>query len=263
MSCGHALDKRRVRQSFAAAATGYDAVAGLQRTVAGELLQKFPPQPVAGRVLDLGCGTGFLTRLLARAAAGEAALALDIALPMLAESRRLNAGLPVQYLCADAETLPFAARSFRQVYSSLALQWCQNLPAVLADCHRLLLPGGQLVFATFGPATLTELKAAWAAADDYPHVSEFLGVAHIRESLRAAGFAEILSAEVLYSLNYPSVLTLMQELKQLGAHNARSGRNRGLTTRRQLQRMIDTYAAATSGNGITATYEILYFRGLA
>ena len=59
------LDKAKIKQSFAAAAGNYDAVAALQRQVGLDLLKKFPLQVEAGLVMDLGAGTGFLTRALA------------------------------------------------------------------------------------------------------------------------------------------------------------------------------------------------------
>jgi malonyl-CoA O-methyltransferase len=254
------LDKTKIRHSFAAAAESYDAAALLQRQVGLALLQKFPLQSAPGWVLDVGCGTGFLTRRLAFNSFSQPCLALDIALPMLQASRRNNGAVPVEYVCADAEKLPFADQSLQQVYSNLALQWCQNLPALFADVRRLLKPDGQLVFSTFGPATLHELKAAWSGVDDFAHVNDFYSVEEIRGFLQAAGLGRIEMDAAMYRLSYPAVLALMRELKDLGAHNVSLARNRRLTTRSQLQQMIRQYEKNMINGEISASYEIIFVR---
>lgn len=254
------LDKAKIRRSFAAAAESYDSAAILQRQVGLALLDKFPLQPAPGWVLDVGCGTGFLTRCLACGSLDQSCLALDIALPMLQASRRNNRDLPVDYVCADAENLPFADNSLQQVYSNLALQWCQDLSAVFADVRRILKPEGQLVFSTFGPETLKELKAAWAGVDDFAHVNDFYSVGEICEFLALAGLGRVDVETVMYRLSYPSVLALMQELKHLGAHNVSDARNRRLTTRSQLQHMIRQYESSMVNGEIVASYEIIFVR---
>ncbi len=254
------LDKAKVRRSFGAAALSYDGLAELQRRVALELLNRFPPLEEDGVLLDVGCGTGFLSKRLAGRAASHLLVALDLALPMLQASRRNYPGMAAHYLCADAERLPFAAQSVSQIYSNLALQWMQDLPATLDEFRRALGPKGRLVFATFGPATLHELKSAWAAVDSYTHVNSFHDIAAIRRFLRAAEFRNICAESVIYQTGYPSVQDLMRELKGIGAHNVNHGRNRKLTTRTQLQRMIASYQKQVQGAEIIASYEIIFVK---
>ena len=259
MNSVYSLDKSKIKRSFAAAAAGYDDSAALQRLVGAALLEKFPLEPASGVILDVGCGTGYLTRRMAVNFDCQQLVALDVALPML-YSGRGKAAIPVQYLCADAEKMPFSGQSIRQIYSNLALQWCQNLPAVFADCKRMLKADGQLVFATFGTATLRELKAAWAAVDEFPHVNEFYGCEQIDQFLLGAGFRSICSEAVIYQSPYPSVMALMHELKGLGAHNVNLARNRKTTTRQQLQRMINRYENNMAGAELLASYEIIFVR---
>lgn len=260
MSTPAALDKSKIRRSFASAADSYDSAAMLQRQAGLALLQKFPLQASAGTVMDMGCGTGFLTRQLVFDTVKQPLLALDIALPMLQTARRNGRGLPVDYLCADAEKLPFADNSLQQIYSNLALQWCLDLPVVFNDVRRILLPGGCLAFSTFGPATLRELKAAWATVDDFVHVNDFYSLEQIRGFLQAAGLTSVDCESVMYRLQYPSVLALMHELKNLGAHNVSQARNRRPTTHRQLQQMLLHYESGMADDEIIASYEIIFVR---
>lgn len=254
------LDKSKIKRSFAAAADSYDDLAALQRQVGLALLEKYPLESSAGVILDVGCGTGFLSRQLPVDFSCQQLLGLDIALPMLRAGRQKNADLQGQYVCADAEKLPFSAHSVRQIYSNLALQWCQDLPAVFADCRRMLNAGGQFAFATFGPETLRELKAAWAEVDGFAHVNEFYGAEQINRFLRDAGFQAVFGDSALYRSRYPSVMALMRELKGIGAHNVNLARNRQPTTRRQLQKMIGCYESQMAGPEVFATYEIIFVR---
>lgn len=254
------LDKHKIKHSFAKAVDSYDAAAGLQRQVGDMLLEKFPPISSSGLILDLGCGTGYFTRRIAAEIPETQIVALDIALPMLTASRQKNGYAAIDYLCADAEKLPLLPYSCRQIYSNLALQWCQNLPAVFADFRRILKADGQLVFTTFGPATLQELKSAWAGVDVYPHVNEFYATQTIRGFLRQAGFNAITVESQTYQLAYPSVMALMRELKNLGAHNVNLDRARNITTRLHLQQMIANYEAAMQGSTVLASYEIIFVR---
>jgi malonyl-CoA O-methyltransferase len=253
----HVLEKSKVRQAFAAAAQNYDSLAELQRRVGTALLQRFPVEPGKGVLLDVGCGTGFLTHQLVSVFLGRV-LALDIAWPMLQTSRQKYPDMHVQYVCADAENLPFASHSVEQLFSNLALQWAEDLSATLLDFMRILMPGGQLVFATFGPQTLHELKSAWSVVDDYVHVNSFHTAGQIAAFLEQAGFVDVSIDSVLYLSEYSSVEALMRELKGIGAHNVNRQRNHKPTTRSQLRSMINSYQQQMAGESIVATYEILF-----
>ena len=254
------LDKAKVMRSFAAAAQTYDGLAGLQRQVGLELLARFPQRQPGGVWLDLGCGTGFISHQLAADFSGRQMIALDIALPMLQTSRRKYPDMPVRYLCGDAEKLPIAGNSIDQIYSNLALQWVQDLPASCVDFKRVLKNPGQLVFATFGPKTLRELKAAWAKVDDFMHVNSFHSADQIQGFLHTAGFKRVILESKLYQSAYPDVESLMRELKGIGAHNVNRQRNPKPTTKTQLKSMIKHYPAQMVGQGILASYEIIFVK---
>jgi malonyl-CoA O-methyltransferase len=184
-------------------------------------------------------------------------------MPMLVASRRKYPGMPADYVCGDAEKLPFANNSIDRIYSNLALQWAQDLSAALLDLNRVLKRRGSLVFATFGPQTLVELKTAWAAVDNHTHVNNFHAVGQIEMFLQNAGFNEIDVAGVLYRSEYPDVESLMRELKGIGAHNVNRGRNPRPTTKTQLQEMIKHYPRQNHATGIEASYEIIFARATA
>ncbi len=257
-------DKVKIRQSFAAASATYDGAAELQRTVGKALLASVFAETFTGRVLDLGCGTGFVTAELLSVNSNQSMIAVDIAMGMLNATRsKLINHNNVSYVCADAEYLPIAASTMDAVVSNLALQWCRNLEAVFADLKRVIKPGGQLVFSTFGPQTLQELKTAWATVDDFSHVNEFYTVAELEVFLRQAGFRQLQIESRTYVSSYDSVLDLMHELKAIGAQNVIGERSKTITTKLQLQKMITAYETHRVNSRIPATYECVFVQAKA
>jgi malonyl-CoA O-methyltransferase len=254
------LDRARVRASFARASAGYEAAARLQVRVADELLARLGEFRFAPRVvLDLGAGTGRVTRELRRRYPRSQVVALDIAEAMLREARRhLRPWRRFARVCADALRLPLKDGSVDLVFSSLMLQWCQPLDAALAEVRRVLQPGGFFAFSTFGLATLQELRSAWAAADGYNHVNHFPEVQEVGDALLRAGLTEpVLDVDRL-ELAYPDVLTLMRDLKAIGAHNVTAGRPRSLAGRGRLERVAAAYERERRASGLPATWEVIY-----
>lgn len=252
------VDKTAIKRAFAAANSGYDQAASLQRTVGLSLLDRLDLQQLNGTVLDLGCGTGFLTAALLQHSTPATMLALDIALPMLLTTKaKLATQQPLAYLCADAEHLPLASQSIDSVVSNLALQWCPQLPSVFADLKRILKTNGLLAFSTFGPQTLNELKTAWASVDNYHHVNDFYSAEQLQTFLHATGYRQIDITRQVIVTPYATVLDLMHELKQLGAHHVISQRKPHLTTKSALYAMTAAYPKTANGQ-VLATFEIIY-----
>ncbi len=253
------LAKNKIKQSFATAAIAYDSVALLQRNVGGSLLQRIGTVGQVDTVVDLGCGTGFLTYGLLEQASQKPrhVIALDIAVPMLQTARsKLHNHHSVSYLCADAEHLPVQPQSVDLAVSNLSFQWC-NLEKAFRDTKRILKPGGRFVFTTFGASTLHELKSAWKEVDDYKHVNTFYNDAQLTDLLQAAGFQQIELDTKPYISIYESVWDLMSELKQLGAHTVMEGCNKRLTTKAKMQRMICAYQKQDDNGLVPATFEVI------
>lgn len=258
------LDKNAIRQSFDRAALSYDHHAVLQREVESRLLERLEfKRHEPGVILDLGCGTGSASRALAGQFQQAKVIALDWAPAMLAkagasEGTGSNAMAGVSRLCADMHQLPLAARSVDLVFSSLALQWSYDVPAVFREFRRVMKANAMLIFTCFGPDTLYELKQAWRAVDDLPHVNDHPDMHDIGDELLAAGFREPVMDVERLTLEYPDVMSLMRELKGLGEHNVASHRSRGLTGKRRLNVMLQAYEQFRRDGRYPASYEVIY-----
>lgn len=260
-------DRRAVRRSFERAAGTYDAAAVLQREVCDRVMERLDYIKLAPkRILDLGCGTGYGTgKLLARYADAKV-IALDLAVTMAARARQANVpkgwtswfSTPrLRAVCADGEALPLAAGSADLVFSSLTMQWCDP-ERLFAEARRVLTPGGLLMFSTFGPDTLKELRQVFAKVDDHPHVNAFADMHDLGDQLVHAGFGDPVMDMEIITVTYADLKSLLLELKAIGAHNVLPGRERGLMGRQRWQRLVDEYDKLRSGNRLPSTYEVVY-----
>ncbi|HET7370430.1 MAG TPA: malonyl-ACP O-methyltransferase BioC [Gammaproteobacteria bacterium] len=248
------LDRRAVRRSFDRAAASYDDVAVLQREVQSRLLERldlinFTP----AAILDAGAGTGNGVRALTGRYPESAVMALDVA-------ERMLAAIPGDQprVCGDIEALPFPDQRFDLVWSNLAVQWLSDPDRGFNELRRVLNEYGLLLFSTFGPETLTELRAAWAEVDDFNHVNQFIDMHDLGDALVRAGFAEpVMDVEHL-TLTYEDIGGLLRDLKGLGAHNVTAGRPRGLTGRATLNELKQAYERWRSDGRLPATWEVVY-----
>jgi malonyl-CoA O-methyltransferase len=255
-----ALETAQVRRAFERASAGYDCAAVLQKTVREELLERLDLTRIApGRVLDAGAGTGHGSAALARRFPRARIVALDVAEGMLRRARRNRPWrAKIATVCGDLTRLPVATASMDLAFCSLALQWCDPPARALGELRRVLAPHGLLTFATFGPDTLKELRAAWAAVDDRPHVNRFMDMHDLGDALVQAGFADPVLDVDYAILTYENVFALMRDLKAIGAHNVAHGRARGLTGRRSLAAFSAAYERWRANGRLPATYEIVY-----
>lgn len=256
---GH-IDKAKARRAFDRAAPGYDAVAVLQREIGSRLLERLDYIRLTPKtILDLGCGTGQAIAPLMRRYPRAKVVALDFAPGMLHLARHRGTWLRRPWcICADLEALPLADGSVDLIVSNAALQWCNDLDRTFQDLRRILSPGGLLMFTSFGPDTLMELRAAWAAVDAEVHVSPFADMHEVGDGLVRARFADpVMDAERL-TLTYARLGDLMRDLKLLGASNAAVSRPRGLTGPRRLAAVEAAYEAYRREGRLPATYEVVY-----
>jgi malonyl-CoA O-methyltransferase len=222
----------------------------------------------ARRVLDAGSGlAGDVPSLHARYPRAQI-VALDAAVEMAHEARRRRSpserlrslfGRPaVDFACADMSCLPFPENAFSLVWSNLALGWAPDPLAVFGEFHRVLEPGGLLMFSAYGPDTLKELRRAFEQCDRYPHVHPFIDMHDLGDMLVAAGLAEPVMDMEMLTLTYEGVSALWDDLRRNGLVNVVKTRRRGLLGRNLWSRMVQAYEGERRDGRIPATMEIVY-----
>ncbi len=262
-----AIDKKIVRRSFNASAATYDSYAGLQRRMI-DVLAAYVSEEVrdAGRVLDVGAGTGMLTEKLHSLFPGALVCGCDIADRMLAAAREKSRlrGSRCFFAAADAEALPYREGSFDLVVSSFTYQWLSGFSLAASEAGRVLRPGGWFVFSVFGKETFHELRTAYREACSRTGYQggEALELAMDKEHMRRALAAAALSPEELRCFpaveTYASLRDLIRAIKGMGARNASAGRNKALGVRKIWQEMTAYYEKRfRSEAGVYATFEII------
>ena len=260
----HIPDKLKMRQSFERAAAHYDAAAILQQEISKRLLERLDYiklQPA--RVLDVGAGTGISLTGLRQQYPVAQIYALDIARAMLLEARKKQGWLqrmrrPIQFITADAEKLPLADASVDLLFSNLTLQWCLDLEQTFGEFRRVLKPGGLLMFTTFGPDTLKELRSCWSQVDGYTHVNNFIDMHVVGDALVRSRFAEPVMDMELVTMTYSDVPSIMRDLKTIGAHNVTRGRARSLTGKGKMQQLVASYEQFRNNGVLPVSYEVVY-----
>jgi malonyl-CoA O-methyltransferase len=255
------LDEKKIAFRFNKAAHRYDSAAVLQRTVGNALLKRLEgirlwPQTI----LDLGCGTGHFTPFLKKAYSSASIIGFDQSTGMLKRAQEKNEGVSKMYwLAGQAESLPFSDHSVELIYSNLMLHWSVDFQEALNELSRVLKPGGLLLFSIVGADTLKELRYCWSQVDDNSHVHVFPDMHDLGDALLQTAFTDPVMDVEYFTLLYSSAFFLMKDLKALGVQNLSIDRHRGLTAKKSLQTLIQSYETfRNSAEKLPATWEIIY-----
>jgi len=256
----YALDKRKVQAAFDQAARSYDEAAVLQHEIGQRMMDRLEFIKIEPEVIiDIGSGTGRLSSAVTERYPDSRVYSLDLAPEMLNYARKQSITQPTAFVCADAEQLPFADQSVDMIVSNVTIQWCMNLEQTFKEFHRVIKPGGLLMFTTFGPDTLKELRMSWSGVDQHNHVNAFFDMHDIGDALKRIGLNDPVMDVENFTLTYKEATDLMRDLKAVGAHNVTDGRPHGLTGKDRLQKVIKRYEQFRMDDGLLpATYEVIY-----
>jgi len=250
------VHRRQIAEAFSAAGD-YDRHARVQRLVARRLAERIAalPLPDAPRILEIGCGTGFLTEALIERKPRAEWLITDIAPEMIERCRaRIGEAPGRRFAVLDGEYGTPDDGGFDLICSSLVMQWFDDHAAALSRMLQWLAPGGRCIFATLGAGSFAEWRAAHAAEGTEPGTPRFPSSTEF-----AAMLPETQSRppEVERHVErHDSALDFMRSLRAIGAHTAaRKHRPLPPSTLRRVMRNFEAAGGAVSYEVVTCHHQ--------
>jgi len=231
--------------------------------MADELVRRCEAAVVQARsILEIGCGTGYLTALLRQGNSGAELVALDLDDALIDRARgRLGPDSQVSWLVADGEA--WSQGGFDLIVSNATFQWFTHPEGTLQAYFQALNPEGCLAFSTLGPQTFGELDASLSQAATSVNLKSVPGIAARRfldsrnweELLSLAGFSQVQLTGKLLQAHFPTAPEFLQALKATGATNPQP---RPFSPR-LFAALIQAYEARFRQNGsIPVTYEVIW-----
>ncbi|HSR35909.1 MAG TPA: alpha/beta fold hydrolase [Desulfurivibrionaceae bacterium] len=252
--------KRGIRQRFSKAAATYDQHADVQAELAATLVEGLAADAAPGAILELGCGTGTYTLLLARKFPDARVTALDFAPAMLAQARQKVGGHDqVDFLCADAEAFLGAGQGrYDCITANATLQWFEELERACQGIRSMLAPGGFFWGSIFGRETLHELeeglRQVFGGALHAP-ASRFLTAAELT-AIANRVFDQVEIRELRLTRQYATLADLLYHFKKTGTGGSHAG---GLFLGRRRLAELEAWFREHYG-GFRLTFQIFLVR---
>jgi malonyl-CoA O-methyltransferase len=212
----------RVRRAFTEAADQYDILASLQREIGRELVKKHIKLPKVHRILDVGCGTGYVAAKAKFFFPESPVVGIDLASGMLEKALEQNENC--FWVEGDAQKLPFKSESFDLIYSNLAYQWVGDLAQAFKEARRALSHQSTLAVTLFGRHTCDEFFTALEATGTTKEgLNRLPSVEEVKRDLAQAGFSSVKVDYERIQIQFKDLWDLLAWLKAIGANGLSSG----------------------------------------
>ena len=201
-------------------ARDYDRHASVQRQAAEALAERVGRLPLPSRpdILEIGCGTGLLSRALLARLPHARWLLTDVAEAMVARcAAAIGPREDVRYAVMDGEAPELPPAGFDVIVSSFTFQWFSDLPGSLARLAGLLRPGGTLAFATMIEGSFAEWREAHQTMTGSEPAMNHYPSAHALKAMAPPG----LSAHIVEALlveEHGNARAFLRSLRAIGAH---------------------------------------------
>lgn len=266
------INKKILQMHFSRNAANYDAYAKVQKKMADELLKMISLDSKNTSkyldILDIGCGTGCLTKRLASYWPDARITAVDIAPGMIEYTKEKLKDYDIEFQCVDIEEVKLN-KKFDMIVSNATFQWFNNLKGTIQKLGQMLEVNGLLAFSTFGHMTFNELKHSHEIArkklqidGEFPPSQKFFRPEEIfgicKENI-GDDFASTYKIDIKESLEYEyfnSVREFLYSVKKIGANNSNKSHRANTSLTKE---MIRTYEEMYKINGlIRATYHCIF-----
>lgn len=255
------LIDRKIREAFSDAAAQYDVLTGMHKEIGRELIKKITFSENSGgqmRILDIGMGTGRLTKRLARYFPDAEVTGMDFAPGMIDAAKKEHEGFHI--VQADARRLPFKNTAFDAVVSNLAFQWVGNLTEVFARVLQVLKPEGQFCATMFAAGTFEELFCSLESSGRNIQLRRLASRNAVETALQESGFCSISLKQERITTHFADMKALLQWARDIGANGLTQNIFLG---KEAFLKASDYYVQNFSGHlGIRASFEVLWMEAL-
>ncbi|MDL2255123.1 malonyl-ACP O-methyltransferase BioC, partial [Parabacteroides sp. OttesenSCG-928-K15] len=205
------MTQQQIIGRFSRALPTYDEHATVQQAICHRLTDLLRDYPVKhfSRVLEIGCGSGYFTRLLYQHIQADEWVVNDLCSDCESGIRSILQNRKVEFVAGDASRVAFCG-PFDLIASASAMQWIEDLPGFIRRVASLLAPGGLFLGNVFAPGNLHEIRTLTGQGLSYPSVAEWkewlaphFHILHLEEEERSLTFRH--PADVLKHLKYTGV----------------------------------------------------------
>jgi len=248
------ITNNKIRRGFSRSAKKYDLFSSLHREIADKLFDQIVKEVTPTAILDVGCGTGYLTVRLKEHFTQSKVIGLDFSPGMIKVARSKQEG--ISWVLADSDKLPFSDGSFDMLTSNLAYQWAGDLTRAFTEVKRVLGPHGILACTLFGYNTCQELFQSLDEAEvktlQYTRLPDVL---QVREALAVSRFKNPKVENERFKIEFNGMHELIAWLKSIGANNLL---RQGYLGPEAFSRAASIYSKKFSYlQGVGATFEVI------
>lgn len=211
------VNKRNLSHQFDLASEQYDSRASVQAEIAQYAFKKYLKNE-AERVehgVDLGCGTGTHTQKLH--AHCQSVIGFDLSMGMLRRAKQLCNDEPSHFCVADIENLPLANEQVDLIFSSMAMQWCEQPTAVVKEMYRTLNHRGKAVLAIMVDGSFASLLQSWQQLNLSSRVNEFESQKTWLQAFERYNWRIEHQVKSFYT-EHDGVFDMLNSIKQVGAN---------------------------------------------
>lgn len=259
------INKTLLQKRFNGAAVSYDQYANVQKKMAYSLLSILKErysETASIRILELGCGTGYVTEQLSNVFPKAHITAVDFAESMIEVAKTRHNVKNVMFRCEDIEQLRLE-ESYDVIISNATFQWLNNVKQVIRNLFHHLSIDGILLFSTFGQETFQELHASFQRAKEEKNIRNEIAIGqrfYSKDQLHhicRIETGDVCVSETCYIERFTEAREFLHSIRKVGATN--SNEESYCQSPSLFRAMLRIYERDfTENEGIVATYHALF-----
>ncbi|WP_283750688.1 malonyl-ACP O-methyltransferase BioC [Bacillus cereus] len=259
------INKTLLQKRFNGAAVSYDQYANVQKKMAHSLLsilKRRYSETSSIRILELGCGTGYVTEQLSKLFPKAQITAVDFAESMITIAKTRQNTENVTFHCEDIERLRLE-ESYDVIISNATFQWLNNVKQVIRNLFHHLSTDGIVLFSTFGQETFQELHASFQRAKEEKNIQNetLIGQRFYSKDqllhICKIETGDVHVSETRYIERFAEVREFLHSIRKVGATN--SNEESYCQSPSLFRTMLRIYERDfTETEGIVATYHALF-----